>query len=54
MFYAETIGLKTLLDGMLKYQQQFGPMHWQPAQLLVDLVKNNQTLAQWAAARAPH
>jgi 3-hydroxyacyl-CoA dehydrogenase len=51
MFYAETIGLKTLLDGMLKYQQEFGPMHWQPAQLLVDLVKNNQTLAQWEAAQ---
>ncbi len=54
MFYAQTIGPKTLLDGMLKYQQQFGPMHWQPAQLLVDLVKNNQTLAQWEAARAQH
>jgi 3-hydroxyacyl-CoA dehydrogenase len=51
MFYAESIGLKTLLDGMLKYQQIFGPMHWQPAQLLVDLVKNNQTLAQWEASR---
>ena len=51
MFYAETIGLKTLLDGMLKYQKQFGPMHWQPAKLLQDLVKNNQTLADWEKSR---
>ena len=47
MFYADTIGLKTLLDGMLKYQKLFGPMHWQPAKLLVELVEKGQTLADW-------
>ena len=47
MFYAEHIGLKTLLDGMLKYQKIFGPMHWQPAKLLVELVEKNMTIAQW-------
>jgi len=31
MFHAELIGLKTLLDGMLRFQAQFGPMHWEPA-----------------------
>jgi 3-hydroxyacyl-CoA dehydrogenase len=51
MFYAEQIGLKTLLDGILKYQKIFGPMHWQPAPLLVELVEKNMTIAQWEAQR---
>jgi 3-hydroxyacyl-CoA dehydrogenase len=38
MFHAETLGLKNLLDGMRRYGEMFGPMHWQPAPLLVDLV----------------
>jgi 3-hydroxyacyl-CoA dehydrogenase len=51
MFYAETIGLKTLLDGMNKYKEIFGPMHWEPAALLVELVEQNKTLAEWEAER---
>jgi len=51
MFYADSIGLKTVLDGMLKYRDQFGPMHWQPAPLLTRLVSEGRTLAQWDAAR---
>ncbi len=51
MFYAQTIGLKTLLDGMLKYRRQFGPMHWQPAPLLEKLVSEGRSLAEWEAAR---
>ena len=47
MFYAETIGLRTLLDGMLKYSNLFGPMHWKPAPLLVELVERDMTIAQW-------
>jgi 3-hydroxyacyl-CoA dehydrogenase len=47
MFYADTIGLRTLLDGMLRYQALFGPMHWEPAPLLVKLAKEGKTLAQW-------
>ena len=38
MFYAEIIGLKTLLDGMRRYRDIFGAMHWEPAPLLVELV----------------
>ncbi len=49
MFYADTIGLKTLLDGMLKYKAQFGPMHWEPAPLLVKLVKEGKSLREWEA-----
>jgi 3-hydroxyacyl-CoA dehydrogenase len=51
MFHAETIGLKTLLDGMNKYKEIFGPMHWEPAALLVELVEQNKTLAEWEAER---
>jgi 3-hydroxyacyl-CoA dehydrogenase len=51
MFYAQTIGLKTLLDGMLKYQRAFGPMHWQPAPLLERLAKEGRSLAEWEADR---
>jgi len=51
MFYAETIGLDTLLDGMRRYGEIFGPMHWEPAKLLVDLVGKGQTLAEWEAEK---
>jgi len=52
MFHADTIGLGTLLDGMAKYRNMFGPMHWEPAPLLVRLVKEGKTLAQWGRERA--
>ncbi|MBS0336782.1 MAG: enoyl-CoA hydratase/isomerase family protein [Proteobacteria bacterium] len=51
LFYADTIGLKTLLDGILKYRGIFGPMHWEPAPLLVKLVKEGRSLAEWEQAR---
>jgi 3-hydroxyacyl-CoA dehydrogenase len=44
MFYADTIGLETLLDGIEKYRDRFGPMHWEPAPLLVRLVKEGKKL----------
>jgi 3-hydroxyacyl-CoA dehydrogenase len=51
MHYAESMGLRTLLDGMRKYEARFGPMHWQPAPLLVELVEKGWTLEQWRASR---
>jgi 3-hydroxyacyl-CoA dehydrogenase len=50
MFYADSIGLRTLYDGMLKYREQFGPMHWEPAPLLTRLVEEGRTLADWSRA----
>jgi 3-hydroxyacyl-CoA dehydrogenase len=47
MFYADTIGLPTLLDGINKYRDLFGPMHWQPAPLLVKLVREGKSIAEW-------
>jgi 3-hydroxyacyl-CoA dehydrogenase len=52
MFHADTIGLKTVHDGILKYRDLFGPMHWQPAPLLARLVSEGRTLAQWDAERS--
>ena len=51
MFYADTIGLPTLLQGLLENQRQFGPMHWQPAPLLVQLVESGLSIAQWERMR---
>jgi 3-hydroxyacyl-CoA dehydrogenase len=51
LFYADTIGLKTLLEGMLKYRALFGPMHWEPAPLLVKLVAEGKSLAGWERER---
>ena len=52
MFYADTIGLQVLLAGMEKYRTMFGPMHWEPAPLLVKLVREGRTLAQWSEERS--
>jgi 3-hydroxyacyl-CoA dehydrogenase len=43
MFHAQEMGLKNLLDGMRRYGDIFGPMHWEPAPLLVDLVQRGET-----------
>lgn len=53
MFYADTIGLPTLHEGMLKYRERFGPMHWEPAPLLTRLVGQGRTLADWSRAENP-
>ena len=51
MFHADTIGLPALLAGMEKYQSLYGPMHWEPAPLLVRLVREGRTLADWDKER---
>jgi 3-hydroxyacyl-CoA dehydrogenase len=53
MFYADTIGLPVLLAGMEKYRAMFGPMHWEPAPLLVRLVREGRSLAAWDSERRP-
>ncbi len=47
LYYAETIGLKTVYEGILKYQKKFGSMHWQPSSLLEQLVAEGRTLNDW-------
>ena len=43
MFYADTIGLPTLLRWHAEVPKVYGPMHWQPAPLLVELVSEGRT-----------
>jgi 3-hydroxyacyl-CoA dehydrogenase len=50
MFHAETLGLRTLLAGINRYRDFFGPMHWEPAPLLVELVANGRSVADWERA----
>jgi 3-hydroxyacyl-CoA dehydrogenase len=52
MFHAQTIGLRALLDGMRRYGERFGPMHWEPAPLLVELVERGIGVAEWERERA--
>jgi 3-hydroxyacyl-CoA dehydrogenase len=42
MFYADTVGLPTVLDCILRYRDQFGD-HWRPAPLLEQLVRTGRT-----------
>jgi len=51
MFHADTIGLPALLTGMEKFKAMFGAMHWEPAPLLVRLVREKRTLADWDKER---
>jgi 3-hydroxyacyl-CoA dehydrogenase len=51
LFYADTLGLAAVLDGVLKYRELCGPMHWQPAPLLARLVRERRTLADWDRKR---
>jgi 3-hydroxyacyl-CoA dehydrogenase len=48
MFYADTVGLKTVLDRVRHYAQQFGD-YWRPAPLLERLAGNDGTFYGWSA-----
>ena len=47
MFHAQTMGLRTLLEGILRCRDIFGAMHWEPAPLLVELVERGCSVADW-------
>jgi 3-hydroxyacyl-CoA dehydrogenase len=51
LFYADTLGLKVLYDGILKYQKKFGSMHWRPARLLEQLVNEGKSIREWESQR---
>jgi 3-hydroxyacyl-CoA dehydrogenase len=51
LFHAETLGLKTVLDGMRRYRELFGAMHWEPAPLLEELVERGMSIAEWESER---
>jgi len=42
MYYADQIGLKTVYDAVLKYQQQLGEEYWKPTPLLERLAREGK------------
>jgi 3-hydroxyacyl-CoA dehydrogenase len=42
MFWADSVGLHTVLAGINRFKEQFGPLHWQPAKLLEKLAREGK------------
>ena len=51
MFYADEIGLDTVLAGLNKYAKIGNPKDWQPSALLKQLAESGSTFAAWAESR---
>ena len=51
MFYADTVGLRSVLNAVRKFEREQGPQYWNPAPLLVELASGDQTFAGWQARR---
>ena len=51
MFFADHVGLDTVLAGIEKYGKQGRPDDWKPAPLLVKLAREGSTFAAWQAKR---
>ncbi|MEI6735130.1 MAG: 3-hydroxyacyl-CoA dehydrogenase NAD-binding domain-containing protein, partial [Comamonadaceae bacterium] len=49
MFYADTLGLRTVYEGILAFQKTLDPQYWQPAPLLQELALSGSSFAQWQA-----
>ena len=52
MFYADTVGLKLILDKILEFQKTHDPQYWQPSALLEKLAREGKTFAQWQAEQS--
>jgi 3-hydroxyacyl-CoA dehydrogenase len=48
MFYADTVGLDTVLARILRYREEFGD-YWQPAPLLARLAASGGKFYSWSA-----
>jgi 3-hydroxyacyl-CoA dehydrogenase len=46
MFYADTVGLPKVLDGIRKYEREQGARYWTPAQRLVDLARDQRRFSE--------
>jgi 3-hydroxyacyl-CoA dehydrogenase len=51
MFYADQIGLDTILAALEKYGRQGNPDYWRPAPLLRKLANEGSSFAAWQASR---
>jgi 3-hydroxyacyl-CoA dehydrogenase len=52
MFYADTVGLKTVYDKIVEFQNTLDPQYWQPAPLLKELALSGSSFAHWQAGKA--
>ena len=54
MFYADTVGLKTIHERMLAYGETLGNEHgyWTPAPLLEELAASGRDFSEWARTRS--
>jgi 3-hydroxyacyl-CoA dehydrogenase len=52
MFYADTLGLKVVYDGILAFQKTLAPQYWQPAPLLKELALSGSSFAKWQAGQS--
>jgi 3-hydroxyacyl-CoA dehydrogenase len=52
MFYADTVGLKVILDKILEFQKTLDPQYWQPSALLQELARAGKSFATWQAEQA--
>ena len=52
MFYADTVGLKTVYDKIMEFQNTLDAQYWQPAPLLKKLALAGSSFAQWQAEQS--
>jgi len=52
MFYADSVGLKTIYDRILEFQRTLDARYWQPAPLLEKLARTGSSFRRWEAERA--
>lgn len=51
MFYADCLGLNTVVAGIEKYKKKYGDEFWTPAPLLLRLVDENKNFSSWDASK---
>lgn len=51
MFYADTVGLKHVLERIEHYRARLGNDYWQPAPLLERLARQGKSFAEWDSER---
>jgi 3-hydroxyacyl-CoA dehydrogenase len=47
MFYADTIGLKTVHGRIREFQRTLDPQYWTPAPLLEKLARAGSSFGEW-------
>jgi 3-hydroxyacyl-CoA dehydrogenase len=48
LFWADSVGLPKVLQGIESFAQRFGTLNWTPAPLLCELARSGRTFGQWS------